>query len=184
MYLLSAILTLFLKTDKGLFQKLKRMQNLTKLLILSSKTISKKKDESKRTMDEKLEKYRNQLIEIEQKVGESFLKTILTLSGGALGISFAFIKNVVGKGPIKASDTLIVAWTFLTISLASVLLSLYFGTLSYRHAITQVDKGKIYQQAPGGKLAKLMPILNFLSIFCFVSGVIFLFIFAFKNIGG
>ena len=83
------------------------------------------KDESERTMDEKLEKYRNQLIEIEQEVGESFLKTILTLSGGALGISFAFIKNVVGKGPIKASDTLIVAWTFLTISLASVLLSLF-----------------------------------------------------------
>lgn len=135
-------------------------------------------------MEEKLEEYKNWLIETEQKIGESFLKTILTLSGGALGISFAFIKNVIGEGPIKASNTLITAWTLLTISLASILLSLYLGTLCYRCAINQVDKDLIYKQIPGGWMAKLMPILNFLSILSFVSGVIFLFIFAYKNLGG
>lgn len=140
--------------------------------------------ESERTMDEKLYEYRKQLIEIEQKVGESFLKTILTLSGGALGISFVFIKDVIGEGPMRCSATIITAWSFLTISLALVLSSLYVGTFTYRRAIKQVDNGTIYEQVPGGKMAKLMPILNFLSTFCFVSGVIFLFIFAFKNLGG
>ncbi|CAB1065866.1 hypothetical protein D1BOALGB6SA_10665 [Olavius sp. associated proteobacterium Delta 1] len=135
-------------------------------------------------MDIKIEEYRKQLIEIEQKVGESFLKTILALSGGALGLSFAFIKNVVGAGPIKSSCTIIVAWTLLTASLASVLISLYLGTLSYRRAIIQVDNDKIREEIPGGKIAKFMPILNFFSTLFFVSGVVFLFIFAFKNLGG
>ena len=135
-------------------------------------------------MDDELKEYRKQLLETEQKVGESFHKTILTLSGGALGISFVFIKNVVGKGSIISPNFLIYSWGLFTISLASVLLAQYFGILSYRRAIKQVDKNTIYNEHPGGIWALLMPILNFFSTFSFISGVVLLLIFGFKNIGG
>ena len=135
-------------------------------------------------MDDDLKQYRNHLLETEQKVGESFSKTILTLSGGALGISFAFIENVIGDGPIVVPNFLSYSWQLFTISLASVLLAYYFGTISYRKAIKQVDNDKIYSERPGGIWAILMSILNFLSTSAFIFGVVFLLIFGYKNIGG
>ncbi len=134
--------------------------------------------------NENLKIYRKQLTQIEQKIGDSFLKTLLTLSGGALGLSLAFIKDIVGENPMVNPKILIASWSLLTISLASILLSLYLGISAYRHAINQTDKGTIYKEFVGGWCAKAMPYSNFISISTFVFGVIFLFIFAFKNIGG
>jgi len=165
-----------------LISRIKNCTELDKELVLEFEATTEGVKE--KGFDEELVKYRQQLIEIEQKIGESFLKTILVLSGGALGLSFAFIKDVIGKGPMVIPNALIASWSLLTISLASVLLCLYIGTIAYRRAIKQVDEGKIYQQSPGGKSAYIMPILNFITTFSFVLGIIFLFIFAFKNIGG
>lgn len=139
---------------------------------------------NKSVENENLKKYRQQLTEIEQKIGDSFLKTLLTLSGGALGLSLAFIKDIVGENPMVNPKILVASWSLLTISLASILLSLYLGISAYRHAINQIDKGTIYKESVGGLCAKAMPYCNFISISTFISGVIFLFIFAFKNIGG
>ncbi|MCP3968426.1 MAG: hypothetical protein GY718_19110 [Lentisphaerae bacterium] len=107
-----------------------------------------------------LEEHRYQLIETEKKIGESFCKTILTLSGGALVLSFAFIKNIAGKDVLISPQFLIIAWILFAISLTSVLLALYFGIFSYQEAIKQVDKSIIYIEYPEGKWAKGLPILN------------------------
>lgn len=168
--------------SQRIISEIESNNNLSKNLVFEFE--SEPCETSSNYCEDELSKYRQQLIETEQKIGDNFLKTILALSGGALGLSFAFIKNVIGDGPMVSSTVLIGSWSLLTISLAAVLLSLYLGTVSYRYAIKQVDQRKIYEQSPGGVTAKLMPILNFISTFSFVTGVILMFIFAFKNLGG
>ena len=61
-------------------------------------------------MDEQLKEYRNWLIAAEQKAQEDFDKTVLSLSGGALGISFAFVKDIVGDQPLIKTKFLLTAW--------------------------------------------------------------------------
>jgi hypothetical protein len=89
-------------------------------------------------MDEDVKKYRQYLVETEQKISDSYDKTVVTLAGGALGISFAFVEDVIGSEPVVARGALLSGWTLLTLSLAAVVLSLFFGTLAYRKAIERV----------------------------------------------
>ena len=61
-------------------------------------------------MDESLKEYRSHLILAEQKAQEDYDKTVVFLSGGALGISFAFVKDFIGTGPMVSQNWLIWAW--------------------------------------------------------------------------
>ena len=132
-------------------------------------------------MEENLREYRELLITAEQKAQEDFDKTVLALSGGALGISFAFVKDIVGTQPWEQSWALLVAWTAWTISVACVLASYYFSQQSLRHGIKQVDAEEIYDQAPGGSYSKITNILNALGGTLFLIGVISIIYFAATN---
>jgi len=48
-------------------------------------------------MEESLQEYRTHLVAAEQKAQEDYDKTVISLSGGALGISFAFIVDCISK---------------------------------------------------------------------------------------
>ena len=93
--------------------------------------------------DEPLKEYRVYLLDSEQKAQEEFDKTVLTLSGGALGISFAFIKDIVGPHPVVNVGYLFVAWILWGLSVTAVLASYFTSHLALRHAIKQVDRGEI-----------------------------------------
>ncbi|WP_134984071.1 hypothetical protein [Xanthomonas axonopodis] len=62
--------------------------------------------------DEVDPEYRQWLVVAEQKAQEDYDKTVLTLSGGALGISFAFVKDIVGQNPIQNSSWLLISTHF------------------------------------------------------------------------
>ena len=83
--------------------------------------------EEKKQSDQ-LADYRKWLVAAEQKSQEDFDKTVLTLSGGALGVSFVFLKDVIGPQPIVMSCFLMVAWAAWAFSTFSVLTS-YFLSL-------------------------------------------------------
>ena len=53
-------------------------------------------DENPENANNALQKYRDFLIAAEQKSQEDYDKTVIALSGGALGISFAFATDIVG----------------------------------------------------------------------------------------
>lgn len=135
-------------------------------------------DENK---DDYLDEYRKTLIAAEQKAQEDFDKTVIALSGGALGISFAFVKDIVGPQPWEQSWALLVAWTAWATSVACVLASYYFSQQSLRRAIHQVDTEEIYDQVPGGLYSKITNILNALGGILFLVGVICVIFFAAKN---
>ena len=91
-------------------------------------------------MTERLNQYRQQLIEIEQKIGAGYDKTLIILSGGALGVSFAFIKSFIGEVQIVSPLYALFACCFCAASLTTFLLAaFYFGSLAYRHAIKMLD---------------------------------------------
>lgn len=133
-------------------------------------------------MDDELKEYRALLIEAEQKAQEDFDKTVLTLSGGALGISFAFVKDIIGDEPIIHACYLLTSWIIWGISVLCVLASFYFSQQALRKTISQLDADKIYEQSPGGWYSRLTAILNALGGVLFLVGVVLIVIFAAYNL--
>ena len=133
-------------------------------------------------MTDELKEYRDLLIAAEQKAQEDFDKTVLTLSGGALGISFAFIKDIVGDEPITHVNFLLCSWVAWGISMMSMLMSFYSSQIALRKTISQLDDGSIYQQSPGGWYSQLTAVLNALGAIFFIVGVILIIIFASYNL--
>jgi hypothetical protein len=132
--------------------------------------------------DTALAEYRTHLIKAEQKAQEDFDKTVLSLSGGALGISFAFVKDMIGTDPIQISGLLFSAWICWGLSVTSVLLSYYTSNLALRKAIKQVDEGKIYDERPGKCFDVITAVLNLLGAILFFAGVVLITIFVAFNL--
>lgn len=126
--------------------------------------------------------YRKWLVAAEQKSQEDFDKTVLSLSGGALGISFVFLKDVIGPRPLVLSGFLLAAWLAWAFSTFSVLISFYLSHLALRCAIAQVDDGTIHEQQPGGTFACLTAMLNAMGALLFLVGVCCITVFAGANL--
>nr|MBN1228879.1 hypothetical protein [Anaerolineae bacterium] len=133
-------------------------------------------------MSDLLEKYRTNLMTAEQKAQDDYDKNLIALSGGALGITFAFIKDIIGSNSVVNPNYILVAWILWAISISIVLLSFYSSNWALRKAIKQVDIEKIYDNHPGGWQDILTGILNALGGILFVVGVIFAAIFTHSNL--
>lgn len=131
---------------------------------------------------EDLSEYRQWLIAAEQKSQEAFDKTILTLSGGALGISFVFLRDVIGTAPVNCPVLLLAAWVSWAFSSIAILISFYLSHLALRYAIKQIDLGKIRTESPGGAYSKGTAILNASGAILFFVGVCLITAFAHANL--
>lgn len=132
-------------------------------------------------MNPEIREYRSFLIEAEQAAQEHFDKTVLTLSAGAFGVSFAFVENVVGAAP-QAVGWLLAAWIAWGASITAVIASFYFSTLSLRRAIEQVDAGSIHEETPGGFYTTITNVLNFAGGSLFFIGALLIVVFVAKNL--
>lgn len=133
-------------------------------------------------MDESLQDYRNLLIAAEQKAQADFDKTVLSLSGGALGISFAFVKDIVGPDSIVNPRLLLLSWIAWGFSVTSVLGSFYFSHWALRKTIQQIDNGNIYKQHPGSIYSWITALLNALGGLLFLVGVVLMVVFIYYNV--
>jgi hypothetical protein len=129
-----------------------------------------------------LSKYREWLVSAEKDSQDQFDKTVLSLSGGALGISFVFLKDVIGESTVHSPTLLMVSWMAWGLSSFAVLASFYLSHLALRRAITQVDSGTIGQQRAGGWLSIATAILNATGAILFFAGVCFIVAFASANL--
>ena len=129
-----------------------------------------------------LVEYRKHLVAAEQKSQEDFDKTVLSLSGGALGISFVFLKDVIGPNPVNGPGWLLAAWIAWGASSLCVLASYFMSHLALRKAIAQVDTGTIYTQAVGGTFRQWTTLLNASGATLFLLGVFMITIFAGSNL--
>ena len=126
--------------------------------------------------------YRKHLQAAEQKSQEDFDKTVLSLSGGALGISFVFLKDVIGPNPIVDPGLLFTAWVAWGISTFCVLASYYVSHLALRTAIRQIDNNTIRSEKAGGWYRTATAILNAAGAVLFLVGVCAITLFANANL--
>jgi hypothetical protein len=138
--------------------------------------------DSEANYEQALQTYRLQLIDAEQRAQATFDRTVLTLSGGALGVSFAFVEKFTVAGNTVCKELLLASWVSWATSLALILLSHYCSTFAMRKAVAQVDAGTISTQPPGGAWDNATKALNALGAMTFVVGVVFICTFAINNL--
>lgn len=113
-----------------------------------------------KTPEDWLAEYRNSLLALEQKSQESYDKTVLALSTGAFGITFAFVDQFTDFQNVAQTWLLIGAWISWSSSAAAILFSYYFSQIAIRLAIRQVDEQRIFVQRPGGWYNIATAVLN------------------------
>jgi hypothetical protein len=136
------------------------------------------------------QEYRQLLIDGEQKAQESYDKTVLSLSGGALGIFFAFVKDFIGAKTVNGPSWLLASWVFWGLSMFFVLLSFYASNQAMREGIRKVNSvisgadAKILNESqPGGRFDSLVAYLNFFGGLLFLFGIIAIVVFVGQNLG-
>ena len=126
------------------------------------------------------EKYRNQLLATAEKAQELFDRTLVTLSGGALGVSFAFVRQFIGQAPMLERGRLVTAWAAWAASLTTSLLSHYASTIAHDQAIRDLDANRDSKLASW--LNRSVGILNGLSLVGFLIGLGFMAAFVHYNL--
>ena len=129
------------------------------------------------------DEYRKMLYEREYDAQKQFDKTVLTLSSSAIAISFAFINDFIAVGGIKSPNILFAAWISWGVSVACILISFYTANNSYRNAIIKFNKGVRDYNELAGTSEQATACLNFVGGFLFVTGLFFIGIFLYKNVG-
>ena len=123
------------------------------------------------------DEYRNKLQLLEQESQSSYDKTVITLSSGALAISFVFVNDIVGESQIVCHAALLTSWVLWGSSVTSILFSYFFSHLAIRKAINQIDNN----QSPYSCLDKITAFLNAVGGVLFLAGVVSIIVFANKN---
>src|SRR2546428_10913521 len=114
--------------------------------------------------------YRAELESAYRKTCDDYDKALLALSGGAIGLSMAFIKDIVRTEPIRASCLLVSAWISWAASLALVITCFYFSRLAIQHAINRAVEGK-ESEGPRSTLSIITEVLAAMSGVAFLLGV-------------
>jgi uncharacterized BrkB/YihY/UPF0761 family membrane protein len=127
-------------------------------------------------VDEGWAKHREWLVSAYEGATQSFDKAIMTLAGGALGVSIAFIHDVAPK-PIH-KWLLGVAWILFAVSLLLILISFLASQRAILDMMRQIDED--VEKVARGKATDR---LNWTAAGSFVVGVVFLVIFALYNLG-
>jgi hypothetical protein len=115
--------------------------------------------------------YRGLLTQTEQQSQAQYDKTVLALSGGGLGLSFAFIKDVIGAQHIVHGGCLLAAWIGWGLSSTAVLVSFLTSQLALRKAIKQLDREKLKMERPGGLYDLFTAFLNAFGLVLFLFGL-------------
>lgn len=132
--------------------------------------------------EEQISDYRKQLQALEQKMQSEYDKAIMALSGGALGVSMTFLKDVVLDQGVHGGNFLLGAWICWGASVTCTLFSFYTSAQALRRAVQQTDDRAIYLEMVGGKFNCVTKILNFSGGALFMLGVILIVFFASRNL--
>jgi uncharacterized membrane protein YjfL (UPF0719 family) len=124
------------------------------------------------------DEHRDWLVRTHHTASRDFDKAVMTLAGGALGISVAFIHDV-APHPHKRG-LLAVAWGLLALSLLLILIS--FLT-SQRTLLNEIDAVDNRQSSPvPDRAGSMTDYLNWSSAAAFILGVVFVVAFALYNL--
>lgn len=132
-----------------------------------------------------LENYRDQLSQAKIRTQEARDSALLTLSGGALGVSFGFIDHFV-KGVPQAPALLFIAWGSWALSLVLHIVNYSFSEKAFDWQIERTDMelvGEKINDTQTNHSNLNVTRINFIVMILFVIGVISLGIFVAENYG-
>ncbi len=134
--------------------------------------------------DDRLGEYRKGLQTLEQQMQSEYDKAVMALSGGAIGVSMTFLKDVVLNpgGQVRGGWFLLAAWICWGLSVGSTLYSFFTSACALRRAVRQVDENKIYKELVGGRSNTVTKMLNICSGLLFIGGIGFIVVFTGKNL--
>ena len=127
--------------------------------------------------EQQLFQYRASLLDLEQKMQASYDKAVMALSGGALGLSFTFLREVAKTTPLECTRCLLAAWACWGLSVTCVLFSFQTSAMALRKATEQADARLIYLEIVGGKYNTITKWLNHGGGALFFLGIVFIVIF-------
>lgn len=127
--------------------------------------------------------YRKRLGELESQAQDSYDKAVITLSGGALGLSLIFVKDVAGPTGLPHLHLALTAWLLWTISLGCVLWSFYSSRAALRWTIRKFDQGADLSKGAGGFAEKMTQVFNIASGATFIGGAVAFVLFGFFAAG-
>ncbi|HEY4302430.1 MAG TPA: hypothetical protein VGM73_16275 [Candidatus Didemnitutus sp.] len=139
-----------------------------------------KNDESEAAASRKT--YRDTLLSLQEKMQAEYDKALLTLSGGAFGLSALIIKDLIGTDKAKGSLLLLIAWVSWATSMLAVIASFFTSTFAMEKAVKQTDEGTIARENAGGIFNCATQLFNITSGSAFFLGVIFFSFFLHHNL--
>lgn len=125
--------------------------------------------------------YRATLVQIEQDAQVDCDKAILALSGGGLGVSFAFFRGIWEHSNTAHAGALFWAWICWGLSLAFTLISFYTARCAMRKAINEVDERKSPPHF-GGWWDRLTSFCNGVGGILFFAGLVLAMLFLYNNV--
>lgn len=131
---------------------------------------------------EEMREYRSWLVAADQKASEAYDKAVMTLAGGALGLSLTFIREIAKTPRPQSLWRLETSWLCLTLSLGFILLSMLWSQWALRKAMRQVDESSLPGARAGGAFAISTAVLNVLSGSALLVGIGFLAWFSISNV--
>ena len=135
-----------------------------------------------KTQQEYKDEYRAQLLDYAKESQMSYDKTLIALSGGALGLSFVFVEQFASKGPVQLQSLLVTSWICWAVSLSLMLFSFYTSNRAMLRAIRRLDNDPSLSTNPGGFLDRVTEWFNLLAGILFVVGVVAVVWFALINL--
>jgi len=128
--------------------------------------------------------HRKQLNQGELEVSGRYDQWLLTLSGGALGLSIAFLEKLTPDRETQAVYLLALSWTALVAAILCGLFSLYVSQKSYCKERDNLDADPLgVKEFPKNPWQGWTSGLNISSSILFGIGIIFLCVFALLNLG-
>lgn len=116
-----------------------------------------------------------------QKQSEAYDKAVLSLSGGALGLSMTFIRQIV-HGPPNGILLLALAWSGFAVSILAIFVSMLTSQWAVRRAVGQIDEGRAGTGRTGGAFAIVTACLNVVACISLVFGIGLLVCFSLVNL--
>lgn len=136
---------------------------------------------------------RNKLTDGQHDHSKSYQKYLLTLSGGALGLSLTVVADMVSKGTVQFPGLFLSAWLGLGVAIAAAIVALHQAQYAFEDYRRELDdaaqKGidgdlltRARQRQAALRRPKVISCLDYVSLVAFLFGIVCLFCFVQANL--